>query len=169
MDLGSRLGDCMEALESMPESVRHPIPNHIYTGDCREILPLFEPESVDLIITSPPYADQRKHSYGGIPPDEYVAWFLPIADQLYRVLKPTGSFVLNIKERVVDGERHAYVIELILEMRKRGWRWTEEYCWHKKNCYAELIDRFCNKDFSIDWHKLVMFNSGNLSDLGQPL
>jgi DNA modification methylase len=51
------------------------------------------------------------------------------------VLKPTGSFVLNIKERIVDGERHTYVIELILEMRKRGWLWTEEYCWHKKNCY----------------------------------
>ncbi|NIP72087.1 MAG: site-specific DNA-methyltransferase, partial [Gammaproteobacteria bacterium] len=38
-------------------------------------------------------------------------------------------------ERVVDGERHTYVLELILAMRRQGWRWTEEYCWHKKNCY----------------------------------
>ncbi|OFX17790.1 MAG: DNA methylase, partial [Armatimonadetes bacterium RBG_16_58_9] len=82
-----------------------------------------------------PYADQRKHTYGGISPSRYVEWFLPIADELYRVLHPSGSFVLNIKERVVNGERHTYVIELILEMRKRGWLWTEEYVWHKKNCY----------------------------------
>ncbi len=64
-----------------------------------------------------------------------MAWFLPITDQIFRVLKPTGSFVLNIKERTVEGERHTYVMELILEMRKRGWLWTEEYIWHKKNCY----------------------------------
>ena len=105
----------------------HPIPNHIYNGDCRDVLPLFRAESIYLIVTSPPYADRREHTSGGIAPDEYVGWFLPIADELYRVLKPTGSFILNIKERVVNGERHTYVIELILEMRKRGWLWTEEY------------------------------------------
>ncbi|MDH4120081.1 MAG: site-specific DNA-methyltransferase [Deltaproteobacteria bacterium] len=91
--------------------------------------------SVDLVVTSPPYADQRKNTYGGVPADHYVEWFLPIADGLHRVLKPTGSFVLNIKERVVAGERHTYVLELILEMKKRGWLWTEEYIWHKRNCY----------------------------------
>ena len=112
-----------------------PILDHFYNGDCREILPLFEPETVDLVVTSPPYADQRKHTYGGVPPDQYAEWFLPITDQLFRVLKPKGSFVLNINERVVDGERHTYVLEIILEMRRRGWFWTEEYCWHKKNCY----------------------------------
>ncbi len=51
------------------------------------------------------------------------------------MLKPEGSFILNIKEKAVNGERHTYVIELILEMRKQGWLWTEEYIWHKKNCY----------------------------------
>ncbi len=112
-----------------------PIRNHLYTGDCLEILRDFEASSIDLIVTSPPYADRRKHTYGGVSPDDYVEWFMPIADQLFRVLKPTGSFILNIKERVVDGERHTYVLELILEMRRHGWLWTEEYCWHKKNCY----------------------------------
>ena len=114
---------------------RHPLINHIYEGDCREVLSQFEPDTVDLIVTSPPYADQRKHTYGGIPPDRYVEWFLPIAAQLHRVLKPRGSFILNVKERVVDGERHTYVLELILAMRRQGWLWTEEYCWHKRNCY----------------------------------
>ena len=109
--------------------------SRIFYGDCRQILPTLSNDSVDLIVTSPPYADQRKRVYGGVKPGEYVDWFLPIAAELKRVLRPTGSFVLNIKERVVNGERHTYVLELILEMRKQGWLWTEEYVWHKKNCY----------------------------------
>ena len=107
----------------------------LYQGDCAEALKRIPESSVDLIVTSPPYADQRKQTYGGISPDEYVDWFLPITDEMLRTLKPTGSFVLNIKERVVEGERHTYVMELIIAMRKRGWFWTEEYIWHKKNCY----------------------------------
>jgi site-specific DNA-methyltransferase (adenine-specific) len=107
----------------------------LYQADCQELLKKIPKGSVDLIVTSPPYADQRKNVYGGVHADNYVEWFLPIADGLYQVLKPSGSFVLNIKERVVDGERHTYVMELIIEMRKRGWRFTEEYIWHKRNCY----------------------------------
>lgn len=109
--------------------------DQIIEGDSAQVLTSMPDACIDLIVTSPPYADQRKQTYGGIHPDKYVEWFLPIADQLQRVLKPTGSFVLNIKERVAKGERHTYVIELILEMRKRGWLWTEEYIWHKKNCH----------------------------------
>ena len=107
----------------------------IYQGDCLDILPELESNSIDLIVTSPPYADQRKDTYGGVSPDKYVEWFLPIANELKRVLKNEGSFILNIKERVVNGERHTYVLELILEMRKQGWLWTEEYMWHKRNSY----------------------------------
>ena len=89
---------------------------------------------MNLIVTSPPYADSRQDTYGGIAPDKYVDWFLPIAAELKRVLTDDGSFILNIKERVVSGERHTYVLELILALRRQGWRWTEEYMWHKKNC-----------------------------------
>jgi site-specific DNA-methyltransferase (adenine-specific) len=78
-----------------------PFVNRILHGDCRTVLTQLPDDCVDLIITSPPYADQRKHIYGGVHPDQYVEWFLPIAAELKRVLKPTGSFVLNIKERVV--------------------------------------------------------------------
>jgi len=109
--------------------------NQILQGDCRERLGDLPDDSVDLVVTSPPYADQRKHTYGGIAPDNYVQWFLPITSELHRVLKPRGSFVLNIKERVVNGERHTYVLELIIALRKQGWLWTEEYLWHKKNCH----------------------------------
>ncbi|HEX9975960.1 MAG TPA: site-specific DNA-methyltransferase [Dehalococcoidales bacterium] len=89
----------------------------------------------DLIFTSPPYADNRKTTYEGVPTDRYVEWFLPISAELRRVLNPEGSFILNIKERAVNGERQTYVLELILAMKKQGWLWTEEYIWHKKNCY----------------------------------
>ncbi len=107
----------------------------LFNGDSLEILKGIEDNSIDLIVTSPPYSDQRKSTYGGIHPDEYVEWFLPISAELLRVLKPTGSFILNIKEKVYNGERHTYVIQLILELRKQGWLWTEEYMWHKKNSF----------------------------------
>ena len=90
-------------------------------------------DSIDLILTSPPYAEQRKDSYGGIPADSYVRWWMPIAQQIHRVLKPTGSFVLNIKEHVENGERHEYVSELVRLMRQSGWKMLDEMIWHKSN------------------------------------
>jgi len=107
----------------------------IIHGDCLVVLKALPDACVDLILTSPPYADNREKSYKGIPISHYVDWFIPISYELKRVLKPEGSFILNIKERSVDGERQTYVLELILAMKKQGWLWTEEYIWHKKNCY----------------------------------
>jgi site-specific DNA-methyltransferase (adenine-specific) len=107
--------------------------NQIYHGDCFNLINELPDDAVDLVFTSPPYSDRRKGSYGGVDPDRYVEWFLPLSAELLRVLKPTGSFVLNIKENVVDGERHTYVLELILAMRQQGWRWTEGYIWCKSN------------------------------------
>lgn len=106
----------------------------LHHGDCRDVLRTLPDAHVDLIITSPPYADSRKDTYGGVHPDAYVEWFLPVSAELRRVLKEEGSFVLNIKEKVVGGERHTYVLELILALKRQGWLWTEEYIWHKKNC-----------------------------------
>mgnify|MGYP002562248158 FL=1 len=127
---------------------------NIYLGDCAKVLKKIPDNSVDLIITSPPYADQRKKTYGGIHPDQYVKWFLPISKELLRVLKPTGTFILNIKEKVVDGERSTYVMELILAMRKQGWLWTEEFIWHKKNSYP---GKWPNR-FRDSWERLLQFN-----------
>ena len=126
----------------------------ILLGDCREGLTDIADDSIDLIITSPPYADQRQNTYGGVHPDKYVEWFLPISGELFRVLKPSGTFILNIKERVVKGERHIYVIELILRMREQGWLWTEEFIWHKKNCYP---GKWPNR-FRDAWERLLQFN-----------
>jgi site-specific DNA-methyltransferase (adenine-specific)/site-specific DNA-methyltransferase (cytosine-N4-specific) len=130
------------------------ITTNLYLGDCKEQLKFLSDNSVDLVVTSPPYADQRKNTYGGIGHDKYVEWFLPISAQLLRVLKPTGTFILNIKEKVVEGERSTYVMELILEMRKQGWLWTEEFIWHKKNCYP---GKWPNR-FRDAWERLLQFS-----------
>ena len=127
--------------------------NSIVSGDCEDVLKSIPNDSVDLIFTSPPYADQRSSTYGGIKPDNYVSWFLPKAKEFLRILRPTGSFILNIKERVVNGQRHTYVIELILEMKKQGWLWTEEYLWHKKNSHP---GKWPNR-FRDNWERLIHF------------
>lgn len=135
----------------------------LYLGDSKEILKKLPDNSVDLIVTSPPYADQRKGTYGGIHPDKYVEWFLPITKELLRVLKPTGTFILNIKEKVVEGERSIYVMELIIEMRKQGWLWTEEFIWHKKNSYP---GKWPNR-FRDAWERLLQFNKNKKFNMYQ--
>lgn len=132
-----------------------PLPlNQILLGDNEAVLKSFPPNSIDLIITSPPYADSRKKTYGGVHPDAYVEWFMPKAAEFQRVLKPTGTFILNIKEKVVEGERHTYVLELILAMRQQGWLWTEEFIWHKRNSYP---GKWPNR-FRDSWERLLQFN-----------
>ncbi len=126
----------------------------IILGDAEKELQKLKTNSIDLIITSPPYADQRKGTYGGIRHDKYVEWFLPISKELFRVLKSTGTFILNIKEKVVNGERSTYVMELIIEMKKQGWLWTEEFIWHKKNSYP---GKWPNR-FRDSWERLLQFN-----------
>jgi len=126
----------------------------IYLGDCLDILSDFPESTFDLIITSPPYADRRSRTYGGIKPDKYVEWFLSRSQEMLRVLKPDGTFILNIKEKAINGERHTYVIELILEMRKQGWLWTEEFIWHKKNCFP---GKWPNR-FRDAWERCLQFN-----------
>ena len=126
----------------------------IKLGDSKDILKEIRENSVDLIFTSPPYADRRKDTYGGIIPEKYVEWFLPISKELLRVIKPDGTFILNIKEKAENGERNTYVMELILALRKQGWLWTEEFIWHKKNSYP---GKWPNR-FRDAWERLLQFN-----------
>ena len=128
--------------------------NKIICGDCVQVMREMPDNCVDLVITSPPYADNRKKTYGGVPPDKYAEWFLPVSHEILRVLKSSGTFILNIKEKVVGGERSTYVLELILEMRKQGWLWTEEFIWHKKNCFP---GKWSNR-FRDSWERCLQFN-----------
>jgi DNA modification methylase len=107
--------------------------NTFITGKCENVLKTFPAESIDLILTSPPYADQR--AYGTdeskIHPDDYVDWFIPKAIEFKRVLKRTGSFVLNINDKVVKGKQHLYVFELVLRLTKEvGFNLVRDYIWY---------------------------------------
>jgi len=135
----------------------------VILGNCLDVFKNIPDNSVNLIVTSPPYADQRKSTYGGVHPDKYVEWFLPITRELLRVLKPTGTFILNMKEKVSEGERHTYVMELIIAMKKQGWLWTEEFIWHKKNCFP---GKWPNR-FRDAWERLLQFNKEKKFDMYQ--
>ena len=88
---------------------------------------------------------------------------MPISQQFLRVIKPTGTLILNIKEKVVDGERSTYVMELILAIRQQGWLWTEEFIWHKKNCYP---GKWPNR-FRDAWERLLQFNKNRKFNMYQ--
>lgn len=135
----------------------------VHLGDCADVLARYPNECIDLIVTSPPYADQRSSTYGGIHPDRYVEWMLPRTGEMLRVLKSSGSFVLNIKEKALNGERHTYVLELILAMKKQGWLWTEEYVWHKKNCYP---GKWPNR-FRDAWERCLHFTKARKFTMNQ--
>lgn len=130
--------------------------NILYNGDSVKLLAdlkKFPDKSVNLVVTSPPYADKRKNSYKGVHSAKYVEWFLPITEQLKRILQDNGSFILNIKEHPSNGERETYVLELILEMKKQGWLWIEEYCWYKKNSFP---GKWPNR-FRDSWERCLHF------------
>lgn len=123
-------------------------------GDCLDVLKDFPDNCFHLIVTSPPYADARKRQYGGFAPDKYSEWFLPRAAQFKRVLKPSGTFILNIKEGCVGGERSVYVIELILALRDMGWLWTEHGIWSK----TTSVPGYWPNRFRDAWEHLLQFN-----------
>lgn len=104
----------------------------VIQGDSREELKAYKGQ-VDLIVTSPPYADARSKHYDSIHPDKFVDWFLSFHEPFYEALKPTGSFILNIKDKVVGGVRHRYVWRTIEALCDLGWHSIDDYLWHKTN------------------------------------
>jgi site-specific DNA-methyltransferase (adenine-specific) len=107
--------------------------NKVYNGDCLELLKKLDDNSVDLIITSPPYSDIKGYKdFNGIHPDNYCDWFLPIISEISRVMKPSGSFILNINDKVVDRFRHPYVFDLISRISKEtDLKMFERLFWNK--------------------------------------
>lgn len=104
----------------------------VICGDSREIPLLFQ-NQVDLIMTSPPYANARQKHYEGIEPDRYPEWFVAFHPAFWQALKPTGSLVINIKDKIVNGTRHRYVWKTIELLTALGWHCIDDYIWAKKN------------------------------------
>lgn len=103
----------------------------VLRGDCLQVLPTLEAGSVDAVITSPPYAEQRKKFYGGIPEAEYPAWTVVWMNEVKRILKPQGSVLINIREHVKDGQISDYVHKTRLALRAAGWCECDELIWVK--------------------------------------
>jgi len=108
----------------------------IINADCFEEIKNFADNSIDLIITSPPYSDII--SYGKNidikKSTEYVDWILPLFNEIYRVLKPSGSFILNINDNCSGGYRNTFIYELIYRSSKETkLKFYDTYIWHKKN------------------------------------
>ncbi|HVC98149.1 MAG TPA: site-specific DNA-methyltransferase [Pirellulales bacterium] len=89
-----------------------------YCADSLEFLPSLPDSSVDLVMTSPPYALHFKKEYGNVDQKQYVKWFMPFAAQIVRVLKPDGSFVLNVGGAWTPGApvRSLYHFRLLLAL-----------------------------------------------------
>tara|TARA_R110000765_G_scaffold207023_1_gene312093 strand:+ start:44 stop:871 length:828 start_codon:yes stop_codon:yes gene_type:complete len=92
--------------------------NKVHYIDAIHGLLTLEDNTVDLVITSPPYADMKKYVDGseGIPVKQYVLWLMDHVREIERVLKPTGSFILNINDKVSNKFRDPYVYELIYKI-----------------------------------------------------
>ncbi|MDE0476426.1 MAG: site-specific DNA-methyltransferase [Gammaproteobacteria bacterium] len=141
--------------EDRDEALRRVLAEGVVWGDAAQWLQRLPPESVDLFFTSPPYADARP--YSRIHPDNYVEWFLPFAAAMLEATSPTGSFVLNIKNRVAKsgelrGQRHPYVYELVLAMQRMGWRWVETYVWAKPNAIPGRFGPRTKDSFEYVYH-----------------
>ncbi len=114
-------------------------PHRLICGDCRDrgvLARLFEDRKANVVITSPPYATQRQYDpasgFEPVPPEKYVAWFKDVAAAIESVLASDGSYFLNIKAHAEEGERHTYVMDLVLAHKRQwGWRFVDEFCWRK--------------------------------------
>ena len=108
----------------------------ILTGDCFELIKTLEDNSVDLVITSPPYADIVNYgkNISIKKSNEYVDWILPLFNEIHRVLKPSGSFILNINDNCDKGYRNTFIYELIYRNSKEtSLKLYDTYIWHKMN------------------------------------
>lgn len=105
--------------------------NKIICMDCIQYMKSIPDNEIDLVVTSPPYAQQRKN-YQGISENDFPDWFSTVGREIQRVLKPSGSFVLNIKEHVNNGVRSAYVLKTVLLL-SEIMNWTDTYIWNKTN------------------------------------
>lgn len=103
-----------------------------FVGDALNLLQELPSDSVDLVMTSPPFALQRQKSYGNVSETEYVNWIKPFGDQIFRVLKPTGSFVLDLGGAYRPGtpSRSLYNFRVLLAFCDEiGFHLAEDFYW----------------------------------------
>jgi site-specific DNA-methyltransferase (cytosine-N4-specific) len=102
-----------------------------YLGDSLEIMKYLPDNSINLIVTSPPYALVFKKEYGNVDANEYVEWFMKFADEFKRILNDDGSLVINIGGSWNKGEptKSTYQFELLIELAKKFYL-CQEFYWY---------------------------------------
>lgn len=138
-------------------------PHRLMVGDCRNpehVAHLLDGATVNLAVTSPPYADRRKYDgeteFRPIPPGKYVAWFEPVAAIVADHLATDGSWVVNIRASAADLDRELYVMDLVLEhVRSWGWHLADEFCWERVGVPKRPVMRLKNM-----WEPVFHFARG---------
>ena len=126
--------------------------HRLLVGDCRrkeDVARLLDGTRVNVAFTSPPYSSRRvydeKSEFRPIPPEEYVAWFEQVQAHVKDHLAADGSWLVNIKEHSEDGERHPYVLDLVLAHKRRwGWKWIDSLCWVRAGTPGIWPNKFKN-------------------------
>ena len=120
-----------------------------------------EIDSIDMIFTSPPYADRRKSTYGGVKSKEYVKWITPILMEMKRVIKPSGSIFINLKSHCEDGQRDLYVYRMVISaVDVVGLKFVDEFAWTKNGFPGAFHGRFKN-----GWEPIYHFIKGELNQI----
>jgi site-specific DNA-methyltransferase (cytosine-N4-specific) len=102
-----------------------------YHADSLDVMRQMRDDTVALVVTSPPFALRRQKAYGNVAPAEYVDWIWPFAVEIHRVLRPDGSFVLDLGGawNRGSGTRSLYPYELILRL-SRLFHLAQEFYWY---------------------------------------
>ncbi len=152
--------------------------NHrIMCGDCRtptDVDKLLDGATINIAFTSPPYAIQRTYDetsgFKPIPPNEYVEWFRPVADNVKQHLSNDGSWFINIKPAGRELDTELYVLDLVAaHARDWGWHFATELCWERSGVPQQAILRFKNGfepiyQFTLDRWKFRPDNVAHESD-----
>ena len=119
--------------------------NKLYNLDCLSGMKNINDNIINVIFTSPPYAEQRKNVYEGRSSEEYIEWFIPIVKEFERVLSEDGSFFLNIKEHSNNGFRDIYVMKLIVSIvENTNFKLVDTFCWTKNAFPGKSNNKFKN-------------------------
>lgn len=132
--------------------------NKIVLGDSLQSMKELPNNYVDLVVTSPPY--EKAKFYGKkvniYHPDNYVEWFLPYFREIHRVLKSSGSFILNINDFCIDKVRHPYIYHLVsksqLEPKQTRLSFYDRYYWVKDNPLPSGNDKRFNSSTEYIFH-----------------
>ena len=102
-----------------------------YQADARDVLRRLPANSVPLVLTSPPFALRRKKAYGNVSPTEYVEWLWPFAEEIHRIIRPDGSFVLELggSWNPGMGTRSLYQYEVVLRL-SRLFHVAQDFYWY---------------------------------------